>query len=112
MRSENTEKSSPAAAKSSFGGFASGFLLSSSSSSSAAKTSSSSKKKRANERASTEKASPGSEKERDGAGDIPFVKAQAPQGKAPVIPEVQEAMKDAYSLMDTQGWLDSECVMD
>ena len=38
----------------------------------------------------------------DGDGNIPFLKPKA-TAKGPVFPEVQEAMKDAYPLLNTQG---------
>ena len=84
--------------QSSFGGFSKGFLLSTTTPS----NKSGSKKKpvqNGNQASGGDKKAAESEKE-----DIPFIKPQAPPTKAPVLPEVQEAMKkEAHSLMDTQG---------
>ena len=112
MRGENTATTSAAAEKesppppltadgekkTSFGGFSKGFLLSNSSSSVKETRST---KKESNDRGKRKDGSEASKEE-----DIPFLKPQVPQTKAPVIPEVQEAMKGAFSLMDTQGLLD------
>ena len=35
--------------------------------------------------------------------DMPFIKPQSANTKGPVFPEVQEAMKEAYPLLNTQG---------
>lgn len=83
-KSEKKEKTE------SFGGFSKGFLLSGATNQ---KPSSSKKKKKTR-----------SEKDsKSSVDDIPFLKAQTPKTKAPVIPEVQDAMKEAYSQMDAQG---------
>ena len=93
VKNKSEEKS-----QSSFGGFSKGFLLSTTTPSN--KPGSKEKPVQNGSQASggdTKTAE--SEKE-----DIPFIKPQAPPTKAPVLPEVQEAMKkEAHSLMDTQG---------
>ena len=87
----------------SFGGFSKGFLLSSSTSTTTKKPT----KKKGVEK-NGEKVVSGCGSKKTGGGtaekeDIPFLKPQTQSTKAPVLPEVQEAMKEAYSLMDTQG---------
>ena len=82
----------------SFGGFSKGFLLSNSTSSTPKKT-----KKKDAENGGSGGGCKKTASAKTGKDDIPFLKAQEPPAKAPVLPEVQEAMKEAYSLMDTQG---------
>ena len=81
---------------SSFGGFSKGFLLSSSNSKKSQKTTSQSS------RAASQAAAKDD-------GDIPFLRpssAAAAETRGPVFPEVQEAMKEAYPLLNTQGNVD------
>lgn len=84
--------------QSSFGGFSKGFLLSTT-------TSSNKPRSKKNPVQNGSQASGGDKKAAEcEKEDIPFIRPQAPPTKAPVLPEVQEAMKkDAHSLMDTQG---------
>ena len=92
----------------SFGGFSKGFLLSTPKTSEAKLPSTKSSKKQ------TKTSSlPDSDLHTSGRTtaktdistecdvDIPFIKPQAAKG--PVFPEVQEAMKEAYPLLNTQG---------
>ena len=81
---------------SSFGGFSKGFLLS---------TSSNEKKSRRKEKQTPQDSHTASLKKDTAADDedIPFLRPQTAKTTGPVFPEVQEAMKEAYPLLDTQG---------
>lgn len=97
VKKRTQPKETPAKATESFGGFSKGFLLSNpaaSSDSTKASTSISHTKSEAVTHSS------GSNLSDD--GDIPFLKAKR-TAKGPVLPEVQEAMKEAYPLLNTES---------
>lgn len=97
VKKRTQPKETPAKVTESFGGFSKGFLLSNpaaSSDSTKASTSISHTKSEAVTRTS--------ESNLSDDGDIPFLKAKR-TSKGPVLPEVQEAMKEAYPLLNTEG---------
>ena len=80
-----------------FGGFSKGFLIST--------PSSSIPKKHSPKDGASKQPSASVNREANSAADndIPFLKPQDIETKGPVFPEVQEAMKEAYPLLNTQG---------
>lgn len=92
LKKHTRPKETRAKTASSFGGFSKGFLLSSPAASDTAKSSTS---KRLKTKSNTAAHPPVDE-------DIPFLKAKTVKG--PVLPEVQDAMKDAFPLLNTEGY--------
>lgn len=92
VKKRTQPKETPAKAAESFGGFSKGFLLSNPAGSTRPSTGVQ----------SLAKTPPTPERDLSDDGDIPFLKAKT-TAKGPVLPEVQEAMKEAYPLLNTEG---------
>ena len=91
-----------------FGGFSKGFLLSTPKNGEAKPAKSSKKEADTSSHSDTNThTAGGSSAKRDPStesdSDMPFIKPQNTSTRGPVFPEVQEAMKEAYPLLNTQG---------
>ena len=113
MRSDAREKSEAERDdQKTFGGFSKGFLLSGPTSSqrrqksppnTATKEKATSAPQRVGETASSQRRPKVEERQTDGDEDMPFLRQRDVRDKGPVFPEVQEAMKEAYPLLNTEG---------
>lgn len=98
VKKRTQPKETPAKAAESFGGFSKGFLLSNPAANRDSRKASTSKSQ-----TKSEAGTHTTECNLSDDGDIPFLKAKG-TAKGPVFPEVQDAMKEAYPLLNTEGW--------